>query len=87
MMAVKHVDEEHCDRRHGRLWNTFWCGFTLLLTGLGGLAAYGFTMHNRAAVNANSIEGIKETQRGIKRDVEETRRMVYDIWRKNGGQK
>lgn len=84
-MTVKHVDEQHCDRRHGRIWWTFWCGFSFALIAIGGLAAYGFSMHQKSAVNESRIENIRQTQRDIKKDVEETRKMVYDIWRANGG--
>ena len=35
--------------------------------------------------NQTNIDSIKEVQRGIKQDVERTREMVYDLWKRNGG--
>jgi len=68
-----------CNRKHWRLWCGIGGAVLVILSAFGSLLCYGFSLGNQAAVNSAKIESMET-------DVRETRAMVYDIWRKNGGQ-
>jgi len=71
--------KQECDRRHRRLWGGIGAAVVIILSAYGALLGYGYTLGNKAAVTESRVEGLEE-------DVRETRRMVYDLWRENGGQ-
>ena len=87
MTPANSVKTDQCDNRHNRVWIAYWTGFSFLMVIFLSLAAYGFGAIQQSAINKSDIIRNKEVQREIREEVTETRKMVYDLWRKDNGHK